>query len=565
MKFSEIKYERPDINELEKKFHLLISDFDKAGTFEVQDRAMKEINSLRREFETMGTIANIKYSIDTTDKFYRTEREYFDQNYPVYEGLITKYYKSIINSKFKKQLEEKWGKQLFDYAEQMVRTFKPEIMEDLKLENKLKTEYTKLLASAKINFNGEELNLSGLNPYIESTDREIRRESNLAKWKFFSDNGAEFDRLYDELVKLRHSMAVKLGYKNFIEMGYARMGRTDYNADMVSVFRKQVEDYIVPVAVALNKKQMKRLGLDQMKYYDQPLDFKDGNAKPHGQPSWIVNCAKGMYESLSPETAEFFNYMVENELMDLVTKKGKDTGGYCTFLEDYKSPFIFSNFNGTAGDVEVLTHEAGHAFQAFRSRDFEIPEYYSPTSEACEIHSMSMEFFAWPYMNCFFKEEVDKFKYSHLKGALIFIPYGVTVDEFQHYVYENPDATPAMRKKAWLEIEKKYLPYLDYDENEFLLNGGRWQQQRHIYLYPFYYIDYCLAQICAFQFWKRSHESMKKAIEDYIRLCNAGGSKSFLDLVKLAGLNSPFQSGSIKDVIKDIENWLSIHEVNGSK
>lgn len=270
-----------------------------------------------------------------------------------------------------------------------------------------------------------------------------------------------------------------------------------------------------------------------------------------------------MYNELSPETAEFFNFMVENELMDLVTKKGKDTGGYCTFIEKFRSPFIFSNFNGTAGDVEVLTHEAGHAFQAYSSRNFEIPEYFSPTLEACEIHSMSMEYLTWPWMECFFQEQTEKFKYSHLKGSLIFIPYGVAVDEFQHYIYENPDISPADRKKAWLSVEKKYMPYIDYDDNEFLKNGGRWQQQRHIYMTPFYYIDYCLAQICAFQFWKRAHDEDEKALEDYIKLCKAGGSMSFLELVKLANLISPFEEDCIRSFVGDVGKWLDRVDSSG--
>ncbi|MGH2575686.1 MAG: M3 family oligoendopeptidase, partial [Ignavibacteria bacterium] len=334
-------------------------------------------------------------------------------------------------------------------------------------------------------------------------------------------------------------------------------GRTDYNAPMVADFRREIEKYIVPITVRLKNKQKERLGIDSFKYYDQTIDYKNGNAKPQGKPEWIVGCAKNMYEELSPETGEFFNHMMENEMMDLVSKKGKDTGGYCTFIEKYRTPFIFSNFNGTMGDVEVLTHEAGHAFQVYSSRNFEIPEYFFPTAEACEIHSMSMEFLTWPWMNCFFKGETEKFKYSHLKGSLIFIPYGVTVDEFQHYIYENPEATPDERKKAWIEIEKKYLPYIDYDGNQFLEKGGRWQQQRHIYLSPFYYIDYCLAQICAFQFWKRSHDGDGKALNDYLKLCRAGGSQSFLQLVKLANLMSPFEKDCIKSFVGDVEQWLN--------
>lgn len=556
MKFSQIEYKRPDINEQQDKFNHLINLFENAASFDEQDALIRNINDQRMEFQTLCTLASIKYSIDTSNKEYEDEQDFFDSNMPVYDGFIHKYYTAIVTSKFRKQLEEKWGKQLFDVAEVTLKTFSPEIIEDLKLENELRTNYTRLLASAKIFFDGEERNLQGLTPYMESTDRGIRKAANEAKWKFFAENTDEFDNLYDQLVKLRTRMAKRLGYKNFVEMGYNRMGRTDYNSDMVAKFRDQVLKHIVPIAIRLKQIQQKRLGVESFKYYDQPIDYKSGNAKPHGSPDWIVSCARNMYSELSPETNEFFNFMMENEMMDLVNKKGKETGGYCTFIEKYKSPFIFSNFNGTMGDIEVLTHEAGHAFQAYSSRNFEIPEYFFPTSEACEIHSMSMEFLTWPWMNCFFKDQTEKFKYSHLKGSLIFIPYGVTVDEFQHWIYENPDASPMERKKEWIRTEKKYMPFIDYDGNEFLESGGRWQQQRHIYMSPFYYIDYCLAQICAFQFWKKSLDDSGKALEDYLRLCKEGGSKSFLELVNVADLISPFDDNAIESFVGDVESWL---------
>jgi M3 family oligoendopeptidase len=264
-----------------------------------------------------------------------------------------------------------------------------------------------------------------------------------------------------------------------------------------------------------------------------------------------------MYSELSPETKEFFDFMIENQLMDLISKKGKAGGGYCTYISKYKAPFIFSNFNGTSGDVDVLTHEAGHAFQVYSSRNYETPEYNFPTYEACEIHSMSMEFFTYPWMNLFFEEEVDKYKYFHLSEALLFIPYGVTVDEFQHFVYENPNATPRERKSAWRAIERKYLPHRNYEANEYLEKGGWWHQQGHIFETPFYYIDYTLAQICAFQFFKKATENREKAWSDYLRLCKAGGSASFLELVKLANLVSPFENGCIASVIDHIEAYLN--------
>jgi M3 family oligoendopeptidase len=326
---------------------------------------------------------------------------------------------------------------------------------------------------------------------------------------------------------------------------------------MVSNYRKQVEKYIVPIATSLRAKQKQRLGLETLNYYDESITYKDGNAKPKGNPEWILNNGKKMYSELSPETEEYFNFMIENGLLDLVNKKGKASGGYCTYISKYKSPFIFSNFNGTSGDVDVLTHEAGHAFQVYSSRGYQLPEYHFPSSEAAEIHSMSMEFLTWPWMNLFFEEQTDKYKFSHLSGALLFVPYGVTVDEFQHFVYENPEATPKERKEAWRSIEKKYLPHRNYEDNEFLEAGGYWQQQSHIYQVPFYYIDYTLAQICAFQFWKKANENRVDAWEAYKTLCKAGGSKPFLELVKLGELQSPFEEESFKVITSHIEHWLN--------
>lgn len=557
MKFGEYQYTRPDIKAVEENFNALLEAFNSADSFQKQDSLMEQITRLRSDFDTMATLVSIRHSIDTTDGFYETEQNYFDETTPVYQGFTTRFYSTLINSRFKSELENKWGKQLFNIAELTLKTFSPEIIEDLQLENKLSSEYTKLLASAKIMFEGEERNLSQLAPFMQSTDRSMRIRANEAKYNFMKENEDNLDSIYDGLVKVRHKIAKKLGFKNFVDLAYARMLRADYNAEMVANFRKQVEACIVPVAAKLRERQRVRLGLDSLKYYDERFSFKSGNAKPHGNPEFILNCGKEMYSDLSPETEEFFNYMVENQLLDLVSKKGKAGGGYCTFISKYKSPFIFSNFNGTSGDVDVLTHEAGHAFQCYCSRNYETPEYNFPTYEACEIHSMSMEFFTYPWMKLFFEEEVDKYKYSHLSEALLFIPYGVTVDEFQHFVYENPEATPTERKAAWRSIEKKYLPYRDYETNDYLEKGGWWHQQGHIFGTPFYYIDYTLAQICALQFFKKSVEDRETAWSDYLRLCKAGGSDSFVNLVKLANLISPFEDGCIASVIEHIENYLN--------
>ncbi|MFB7639435.1 M3 family oligoendopeptidase [Peribacillus butanolivorans] len=557
MKFNEYEYRRPEMDEIKSKFTKVLEKFRDAQEIDIQVKAMEEINEIRNYVGTMLNLVYIRHSIDTNDEFYKAENDYLDEFSPEMEELTSIFYTELVRSKFRRELEIKWGKQLFDLAEAQLKTFSPKIIPHLQKENKLSSEYSQLIASAKIEFEGEERTLAQLQPFMESADRELRKNASEAYYSFFEKQQAELDRIFDELVKVRHGIATMLGYKNFVELGYNRMTRTDYNAEMAAAFRKQVKEDVVPLVTRLKERQRERLGLENLCYFDENFQFRTGNAIPKGDAEWIIENGKMMYRELSTETNEFFNFMIDNNLMDLVAKKGKESGGYCTFIEDYKAPFIFSNFNGTSGDIDVLTHEAGHAFQVYRSRNHDIPEYYWPTYEACEIHSMSMEFLTWPWMELFFKEDTEKYKFSHLSSSLIFLPYGVAVDEFQHFVYETPEASPLERRQAWRKIEKDYLPHRDYEGNEFLENGGYWQRQSHIYQSPFYYIDYALAQICAFQFWKRSVEGDVAAWEDYLNLCQLGGSKSFLGLVESANLKSPFADGTVQSVVKVIDDWLS--------
>ena len=357
-------------------------------------------------------------------------------------------------------------------------------------------------------------------------------------------------------------MAKKLGFNNFTELGYIRMDRTDYNPEMVVNLRKQVLEYIVPLCNKLYEKQAKRLNLDKLTYIDENLEFLDGNATIKGDSSYIIENGIKMYNELSRETKEFFDFMLENELMDLETKHNKSAGGYCTYIPDYKAPFIFSNFNGTSEDMDVLTHEAGHAFQLFMSRYIDMQEINFPTLDSCEIHSMSMEFITYPWMDIFFKEDTDKYKFAHLTSAIKFLPYGVVVDEFQHIVYDNPNMSKDERKAVWRDLEKKYLPHRDYDDNKILEKGCWFFKQGHIFKDPFYYIDYVLAQICAFQFLKKMEENKENGWEDYLRICKVGGTESFLQIVKTGNLISPFDDNCIEFIIKNLEMNIEKFEKN---
>ncbi len=556
MKFHEFPYKRPILEDFTEQFSQVLDDFAKAQTFDAQKTAFERIAAMRLEFDSMNNLCRIRHSINIEDKTYEEENTFFDLNYPQFQALNTKFYKLLADARFRKELEAEFGTQLFTIAELTLKTFKPELLDGLRNENCLKSEYTKLRASARINFNGAEYNLSSILPLEISRDRATRKAAAIAKWQFYVDNADEIEGIYNSLVHRRHNMAVELGYENFVKLGYARMMRSEYTPEDVAAFREQIHKHVVPLATRLRERQAKRIGLDELKFYDEGLHFASGNPQPKGEPEWIIGKAKKMYEELSDETHEFFDFMLDNNLLDLVAKKSKAPGGYCSYINKYKAPFIFSNFNGTSGDIDVLTHEAGHAFQVYSSRNLGIQEYDWPTFEACEIHSMSMEFFTWPWMKGFFKEDTDKYKFLHLSSSLIFLCYGAAIDEFQHFVYENPKISIEERNAAWRRIEKKYLPYRNYQGHDFLEKGGFWQRQGHLFSTPFYYIDYVLAQICAFQFWIKDHKDHDTAWNDYVRLCQAGGSRPFLELVKLANLQSPFEEDCIANVAKEISAWL---------
>ncbi len=555
MKFSEYKYERPDLDKVKKSLEEQLELINTGRDLKTEIKAAYNIFELNDDLSSFGVLASIRNSIDTTDEFYEKEQDFFDENGPVLQEYQQIFIEKLLDSPHREGLSKEFGTLLFERGELARKTFKPEIIPDLQLENKLSTEYSKLQASAKIPFKGEIYNLSQMAPFLQDLDRETRHQAQLAVSKFFADNEDKFDRIYDDMVKVRTKIAKALGYKNFVQLGYDRFGRTDYNAKDVKEYRDQIYEDIVPLVNDLTKRKAKRLGIEDPKSYDLALSFLSGNPTPKGDRAWQVERAKKMYDEMSPETSKFFNFMLDQELLDLDSKKGKQGGGYCTYIPSHNAPFIFANFNGTSHDVDVLTHEAGHAFQVYSSRDL-IPEYRWPTMEAAEIHSMSMEFLAYPWIESFFLQDTAKYKFSHLAGAVSFLPYGVAVDEFQHEVYEKPEMTPEERKQTWRRIEKKYLPFKDYGDDTFMEKGTYWFRQGHIFSSPFYYIDYTLAQVCAFQYWIKSQEDHTKALDSYIKLCKLGGSKSFLGLVEEAKLKNPFKKGTVKEIVKPIRAYL---------
>jgi len=561
MKFSEMPYTRPDIDAVREELVKIAETLETAPDASVQIAAVEELNRVEGHVGTMAQLAYIRHSIDTRDAFYDKENDFIDEHMPLLEETIQRVNRALLASNHREALEKKYGKVFFLDLEIAARSFKPEMVEGMQRENKLSSDYQKLYASAIVEFDGQKLPLPKLGPYKQSPDRAVRRRAYETEAGFFDAHREELDRLYDELVQCRTEQARLLGYDNYIPLGYDRMGRNCYGPEKVAAFRGQIAADMVPLVARVKAAQAKRLGVDKLKYYDDVLLYPDGNPKPQGTADDILAAGLAMYRGLSPETAEFIEYMYENELLDVLSQDGKAPGGYCTEIYDYRAPFIFSNFNGTSGDVDVLTHEAGHAFAAFRAMKKGYPRrLMTPTMDGAETHSMSMEFLTAPYHHLFFGDATARYEVAHAEESLTFLPYGCMVDEFQHIMYENPTLTPEQRNATWLDLEKKYRPWTDFDNLPFYGRGALWQRQLHIYLYPLYYIDYCMAQTMAFQFWMLYLKDPKEAWTRYLAFVDKGGTETFEDLAHGALMQVPYDEGAIRAIGEDVGRWLREHE-----
>ena len=556
MKVSELPYQRVTLEEIEKVMTDVIARIKAASSVDEILKAREDYLALYLELYNSNSLSYMRYSINTVDEFYLKEKDYYDEIMPAVQNLTVQYASALLDSPFREELEKELSPVLFKSMELERKSMSPNVIEDMIEENKVVSEYSQLMAGMEFEFRGEVLPRPMLAKYYKSDDRETRREAMEVLGRTLKQHSAELDDIYDRLVHIRTRIAQKMGYKNFIELGYYRMGRLCYDQEKVETFRKNVVEDIVPVVSRLRLENAKRMGIDKFMFYDNEVIVPGGDPVPCDKDS-IFKGAREMYHAMGKETGDFIDLMIDNDAFDVDSRKNKWGGGYCTEFPKYKQPFILANFNGTAGDVDVVTHEAGHALNAYLIADNRFAlELQCGGMETAETHSMSMEFFAWPYMEKFFGEDAGKYRYMHALDSLSFIPYGSAVDEFQHIVYENPDMSPAERNKTWLELEKKFRPYISFEGMPYLEEGTRWQYQMHIFESPFYYIDYCLAQTAAFNFLLASQDDYDDAFKRYLRLSKHGGEMVWTDLLEEAGFKSPFTPGALKDLAKRVEALL---------
>lgn len=557
MKVSQMPYKRVAKDEVLAKIKELTNAFAQAKTLDEAIKVIGEFDELKIEVMTMYQLAYIRFSQNTKDEFYVGEQDFWDEFAPGLSVAVTDFNKNFVTSPLSPKLREKYPPVLFKNIElQMKASDERAIPYEIE-QNKLISQYTRLVSNILIEFNGEKLPPSGMAKYSMNPDRKLRKGASMATGAKYMEHAAELDEIYDKLVSVRTKAGKELGYETYSPLGYAKMTRNCYGKEDIAKLRENVKKHIVPLVGQLKERIRKEQGWDKVMNYDENIYTKE-EPKPIGTPDEIFENGKKMYGEMMPVADKLFRKMCDIEAFDALSREGKWGGGYCITIDKYKTPFILANFNGTSGDIDVLTHEFGHALAADRAFEIKFPSLREPTMETAEVHSMSMEFLAYPWMEMFFGDKTPEYKFSHMAGALAFLPYGVIVDYFQQTVYDNPGMTPAERIAFWQKIEKEFLPHMHSEGVPFYGEGRRWQRQSHIYEVPFYYIDYCLAQLTAFQIFSLMEKDYKKAQETYMAFLVQGGTKPFTELLASVGLKSPFEEETFVDIANAVKRVLKI-------
>ncbi|MFO1462403.1 MAG: M3 family oligoendopeptidase [bacterium] len=534
-----------------------LAEVERAQGLPAWEAALGRWNEVKSHIETHFELVQLAFQRFTEDQAVEAEeRRLREEVEPVYSVWNAKVREKFLASPERPALEAKYGKQFFAQLQLAQDAFDPKnVAVETKL-NKVLSDYTKLSGGAFFEVEGKKYPLAHIKKFAVSPDPKLRCDSYRSYASWFLNNRDALEGIYDEAIGYRGEMARTLGHENFIPLAYQKMRRLDYGPEEVRVFREEIREVMVPLAGKIRAWQAKSLGVSQVSAWDMDYfpEWKVGGLKV--PISEQTGAALRVYRQLSPRLAEHFQRMIDWDLIDVPARPGKAPGAFCTGFYDYRVPYIFLNSVGESADVTTILHESGHAFQAWESRDIELLELSHPTLEACEVHSMGMEFLAAPYYEEFYApQDAQLFRKKHLAESILLLPYIAMVDEFQHLVYSGQASGAKGREAAWEELENKYMPGIDFGDLQ-AWKRRRWIRQLHIFQVPFYYIDYAIAQVGAWQLWAQSLRDKGRALENYLELCRLGGTLPLKEFFRAGNLLLPFQKGMLKTLMDEIESPL---------
>jgi len=557
-KFKELKFPRPSFNVFRELYNDAIERVHQAKNGDDIMEILFEVDELSRKATDLLSANFIHHTMDTTDERYEQDQRWYEENQPLFMKAILDFNDAIYNSPFREHVEGIIGPMYFLKMDVKKKTFCEANIPLQQREAELVNEYQNIISSCHVEILGEPRNFVGLQSLFSHEDRNVRKEAFRAFSEFLSGNEERLEEIWGELLTIRDQMGKNLGFENYIPLAYLERLRLTYGQEEVEAFRKQVVEEIVPICSKIYEFQAKSLGLDEIKVYDEKVLFGDGSVKSAGDKEYMFGQVINMLRDMSPETDEFIGFMLDHELIYYEDSPGKAAREYATILPARKAPFMFSHFDGSPASLQVFLEGLGYAFAAYRSsRRQLLEEYYASCSEIMEIHSMSMVYFANKYADSFFGEDATKYEFANLHNYITFIPFSVAVDEFQHICYKNLYMTPKERTQVWRDLEKKYMPWRKYDEDdEFMNRGGYWYHKGHFFFDPFYYIEYSLATINAMEMYQKYVERPSTAWNEYLLLTDMGGSKNYLEALEIAQLTPAFKEGAVKDSIKYVKSVL---------
>ncbi len=450
---------------------------------------------------------------------------------------------------------EKLPKQRFEVFDRDVKNhvelFRPENVALETEEAKLSQQYQKLIGAQTVNFRGEEKTLVQMGRYLEEPDRALRQEAWELVAKRRLQDVEKCEELFDELIKLRTQIAKNAGFENYRDFAFRQKARFDYTPENCFQFHDAVEKEIMPAVREIQNERKRQLKLEKLRPWDLAVDPQNRTPlKPFAQVGDMVSRTQKIFNHLDPELATNFRQMQDLKLLDLDNRKGKAPGGYQSTLSEARVPFIFMNAIGLQRDVETLLHEAGHAFHAQATRDEDLYPYRGAPIEFCEVASMSMELLGNEFLEEFYPTaEANRARKTHLEGIIGFFPWMATVDAFQHWIYTHAGHTRAERKAAYLQLMDRFGGDVDFSGCE-AARAYSWQRQLHIFLHPFYYVEYGIAQLGALQVWANSKADKVKALNDYKKSLALGGSWPLPELFAAAGCKFQFDAATIKPLIQ---------------
>jgi oligoendopeptidase F len=444
-----------------------------------------------------------------------------------------------------------------------VELFRPENVALETEEAKLCQQYQKLSGSLTVNFRGGEKTLVQMGRYLEEPDRALRQEAWELVAKRRLQEAEKFEDIFDRLIELRERIGRNAGFKNYRDYAFRRLGRFDYTPADCARFNDAVARGVMPAMRELHAARRHQLGLDKLhpghlRPWDLSVDPQNRPPlKPFAGVGEMVSRTQKIFDHLDGELARGFRQMQDLSLLDLDNRKGKAPGGYQSTLSESRLPFIFMNAIGQQRDVETILHEAGHAFHALAAKDEDLYNYRSAPIEFCEVASMSMELLGNEFIEEFYcAADANRARRVHLEGVIGVFPWIATVDEFQHWIYTHPGHSRAERATAWLELMDRFGGDVDWSGYE-AARAHLWHRQLHIFIHPFYYIEYGIAQLGALQVWANSKRDKVKALADYKKSLALGGSRPLPELFAAAGCKFEFSAATIKPLIQLARNELA--------